>query len=697
MRPQKKPLVGATVFVLNEERGTATDEQGRFQLNDLNNGRYQLLITHVGYQAQEVADLIITGQVLNVTLALEKSILNLDTLFIVDRPTLSIPGKVLINEEQVNRFAATYYDPARLVTSVPDIAVANDQNNQISLRGVSPAYNTWRLEGAEILNPNHLSNAGTFTDRPTANGGGVNMISAQMLSSSNLLYGNHGSEFGNFQGGLFDMELKEGNKEQIQWTTQASLIGLDVAADGRFSENSPATFAANYRYSFTGLLTNFGVDFGGESIGFQDLSMSVNLPVGQRSELKLFAVGGASFNEFEHKPFEESERYKDRQDISYRNRTGIVGGRLSSTYSKMSVSHSLAASVVDNKYQVSLYTDRDNRYLRSTENLTELLISAHSKVDYQLNRGSIQGGLMTNVYKREIYDQFLLRPYLSWRGKLSRQVIFDLGTAYSITPDDQQIEPRFELQYAVSRVESLKLGVGRYSQLLNHYNYIFDNPSGRTFNREEYPFQNSMRYTLTYEAEKRGFINSYNFFLYYFDEVRVNDFSFRPTDGVAIAEDPAIAYGITWMTERNFDNNYYFRLGATWLNSEIGDKSTQYDLGYSANASLGKSWDFSNGMKNRELGINMRTLAQGGQYFNRFDGWWFDEDDRYQTADYFRADLRLTWTKQNNGRTTTWALDIQNVTNRENEAYRYFDQFTGQRETQYQLGMIPILSWKTAW
>ncbi|CAE7815563.1 metH, partial [Symbiodinium microadriaticum] len=75
-----------------------------------------------------------------------------------------------------------------------------------------------------------------------------------------------------------------------------------------FAKDSRASFITNYRYSFTGLLTNMGVDFGGESIG-----------------VKIFGVGGSNFNNFDHLAYDESEREKDRKDIYYKGNVGLIG------------------------------------------------------------------------------------------------------------------------------------------------------------------------------------------------------------------------------------------------------------------------------------------------------------------------------------------------------------------------------------
>src|SRR5690606_22007314 len=66
-----------------------------------------------------------------------------------------------ITTEQTLRFAATYLDPARVATSFAGVATPNDEANGLVVRGNGPNTTQWRLEGVEIVNPNHHSNAGT--------------------------------------------------------------------------------------------------------------------------------------------------------------------------------------------------------------------------------------------------------------------------------------------------------------------------------------------------------------------------------------------------------------------------------------------------------------------------------------------------------------------------------------------------------
>jgi len=60
---------------------------------------------------------------------------------------------------------------------------------------------------------------------------------------------------------------------------------------------------------------------------------------------------------------------------------------------------------------------------------------------------------------------------------------------------------------------------------------------------------------------------------------------------------------------------------------------------------------------------------------------------------YHRIDLRISFIKKGKWK-NVFSLDIQNVMNRQNDAYYYFDPLKDEIVLQKQLGLIPILSWR---
>lgn len=693
-------LPGATVQVSTTAKGTVTDQNGEYILSDLSPGRMTLRITFVGYEPVVLTDVWVkSGKVTRQDVLLKQSFVNLDEVEVRKEIQLTTPGRIYITEEQINRFAATYYDPARLVTTAPDVSVSNDQNNRVSARGMSPAYNVWRVEGAEVVNPNHLSNAGTFTDQPTATGGGVNILSAQMLSRSAFLYGAFDNSLNNSTGGIFDMRLKAGNEVQKQYTAQASLIGLDFASEGPISEK--VTYSVNYRYSFTGLLTHFGVDFGGESIGFQDLSLNLDFAINERSKLKVFGVGGLSFNDFQHKAYADSETAKDRKDILYDNRTGIIGASMTSQIGSGKLVTTLAASGLNNRRNENLYDNNDQQTVTDRSGNMEALISLHSFFTGKLADEVITGGAMVNYYRRRLsniglagsfqQDQALVQPYLQIFDPLSSQLTLHYGVTYSQTSGDFSLDPRAGLKYTMNAANTFSFEGGVYSQLLNPYNFYYSNPYGYALLEDEYQFIRSGRLTLGHLYEQEEFNIGTEVFYYYF-----------PSVNVGFDERQAGTFGITLNSEKSFDNDLYYRLGGSLFRSIIHHGVPhQYDHRFNISLAGGKEWLFPRGSLNRNFAINGRLLYQGGQNFNGMYYLDIASDlqfiSSYRTNPYFRFDLRAQWVMHREKMTNSVSLDLQNVFGLRNESYLYYDAFRNRIDRQYQLGLIPILTYRVEW
>ncbi|RMD73681.1 MAG: carboxypeptidase regulatory-like domain-containing protein, partial [Bacteroidetes bacterium] len=308
-----------------------TDTLGRFRFEDVRPGRYALTARLLGYRPLTVPELLVgSGKEVVLDLLLEPGT---DTLAeVVVRAPLAAPMSTcilpVVTIEQTFRFPATFYDPARLAIQFPAMITWNDQGNLLVARGNSPNQNAWLLEGVPIVNPNHTPNAGTFTDQVTLSGGGVNMLSAQMLGTSTFYVGAPPAAVGDATGALLDMRLRRGNDRQTEGTFQLSLIGIDLAGEGPFGKKERAarpSWLANYRYSTVGLLTALGMDFGGEAISFQDLAAAIDLPT-DKGHWKVFALAGTSSNVFHGQPADSlREEAKDRLDIDFGSQVAAFG------------------------------------------------------------------------------------------------------------------------------------------------------------------------------------------------------------------------------------------------------------------------------------------------------------------------------------------------------------------------------------
>ena len=47
------PLIGANVVLKNTTKGSATDVEGKFEINNLDPGQYTLMVSYIGYKNYE--------------------------------------------------------------------------------------------------------------------------------------------------------------------------------------------------------------------------------------------------------------------------------------------------------------------------------------------------------------------------------------------------------------------------------------------------------------------------------------------------------------------------------------------------------------------------------------------------------------------------------------------------------------------
>ena len=186
--------------------------------------------------------------------------------------------------EETQKYAAAVNDPARMSTSYAGVVSTDDGNNAITIRGNSPNGLLWRMEGVEIPNPNHFSNVGTA-------GGGISILSSQVLTNSDFMTGAFPAEYGNALSGVFDLKLRRGNNQKSEQTIQVGFLGTDLAVEGPFKKGYDGSYLVNYRYSTLSILGKLGVNIGTATTNFQDLSYNFYLPTKKSGTFTLFGFG----------------------------------------------------------------------------------------------------------------------------------------------------------------------------------------------------------------------------------------------------------------------------------------------------------------------------------------------------------------------------------------------------------------------
>ena len=739
-----EPLIGAQVRLLKTTPAVSglTDDGGDFIFMELPVGRYTVEVRYLGYATQVLPGVLLeSGQATRLEVWMSEYSESLGEFTVTSTAgkmsALSPVSLETFSIEETERFAGSFYDPARLVTNFAGVANDNDQANGFSVRGNNPNANAWRLEGVEIVNPNHTPNAGTFSDLTTINAGGVFALSGQMLGNSALLKGAYPVEYGNVTGGLLDLYFKKAPTDREELVVQAGLIGLDLATSGPLFD-SKVTFSSNLRYSFTGLLGLMGVDFGGEEISFSDISGNFHIPT-SIGDFTVFSVVGISKNVFK-KPEDPAEREEDKDlfDIDYENNLGIVGATHKSRIGDRGFwSTAFAYSQAESLRQAEQF-DEDMQPLATQSFFTEQgKMSFRTDYDHQLNgRTSLSvGGMGTRheyTYGRSDrrYVGFLFEPYAGLSSRLTDRLTANLGLRYAyftLRRGDDNFEPRASLSYRLGSKNVLSAAYGRHSQLQHPAVYLASDPAD-VLNSRNSPLRRSEHYALSY---RHSLNNS--------DQISVELFYQNLSDRTSIEADLGGPIGIRFLSNINYiggtlpspvyaigsgtnygaefsyrrflQDDWYYLANATLFEStfrasagDTDDRDTRWAANYIGNLTIGKEWKrLKENGKQRTLGLNARMVLRGG-----YRDFAIDEaaSEARQTSvyqlplltnqypAYFRTDLRVYFRWDRGRRSSLLSLDIQNLTNRKNIAYTYYDRLAGGVTDKTQLGLIPVLNYR---
>lgn len=738
------PLPGANVILLNSSPvvGVTTDIDGHFKITKVPVGSHAIKITFIGYKEITLPNVIVnSGKEVVLSIAIEEDVMQMQELVITatekDRALndMSVVSARTFSVEETRKFAAAVNDPARMVTSFAGVVSADDGNNSISIRGNSPFGLLWRMEGVDIPNPNHFANAGTA-------GGGISILSSQLLANSDFSTGAFAAEYGNALSGVFDLRLRKGNNEKSEYTFQAGFLGTDIAAEGPLGKNK-GSYLVNYRYSTLTLLSKMGVPIGDYSTDFQDLSFNIHLPTSKKSSLTIFGFGGLSDQKSEaEKDSTKWESEFESYNAIYHSNTGAVGIKYATILNTNShLQNAVVFSGNEIFYEQEKLDENYTPFLDYTQKYGNSKITFSSVLNtklsarYNLRSGVYFNQLFYNVKQRMLNeDTNIFETQLNSVGntqsiqafsqvniKATDKLTLNAGAHYLqlLLNNSFSIEPRLSASYALDDIQRINVGYGLHSQIQPLGTYFGESTQNGVSVRtnEDLGLSKSHHFVLGYDRSlndhMRVKLETYYQHLYdipvkaednssYSLINRQWDYETEPLVNDGLGRN----YGIEVTLEQFMHNDVYFLLSGSLYESKYKATDNVWrDTRYNGNANItltgGKEFKLN---KNRILGINIRSIYSGGfrttpinveESVAKGETVFFEERAfTEKVSDYFRPDLRISLKRNKAKSTHTLALDIQNAVNRKNVFGSYFEPLTGEVKVAYQTPLIPILSYK---
>jgi len=742
------PLPGAAVILLNTSPilGATTDINGKFRIEKVPVGRYDVKASYMGYETGIMRELLVSSGkevVINFELPESANLLNIVEISASDNkknainPMATVSARQLSVEES-SRYAGGFDDPARLASSFAGVA-SSMASNGIVVRGNSPKGLLWKLEGVEIATPSHFSNITTL------GGGGITALSSQMLANSDFYTGAFPAEYGNALSGVFDIKLRNGNSDKREHTLKLSTIGIDLSSEGPFIKGKSASYLFNYRYSTFALIAPLlPEDAGG--ISYQDFSYKTFFSLKKAGTISFWGL--ASTDVSGAKAEKDSILWvydQDREDQKNSSKVCAAGVSHKIILSKNSfLSSSLSAS----GYGMIWKIDRFNKDVimhpvqdisfanwkySFSSNFSHKFNARHTlkaginadRLNYNIDirHAETPGNPMTTIVDGK-GNTYLLQSYVQSKINLSDVLSLNAGlhAQFFALNNDKTIEPRAGLRWEFRPGKAFSLGYGNHSQIemLNFYLVQQQTENGYNQPNKNLNFSRANHFVTAYDLAIGKYMRfkaeAYYQNLYKVPVIPRSSFSMLNLENEWFLTDSLINtgkgknFGIDLTLERFLSDGYYFLITGSLFDSKYtgGDaiwRNTRYNGHYVTNFLAGKEWNIARSSGNKNiLSINGRFTIMGGNRISPVDEQAtlmngevvYDETRAFEDKkpNVFYADLTISYTINHRKYAGTWSAQLMNLTGtKEFYGYRY-NQLNHKIDRQEEVTMIPNISYK---
>ncbi|MCX6139066.1 MAG: TonB-dependent receptor [Ignavibacteriales bacterium] len=723
-KENKSSIPGANIVVQGTKRGAITDPDGRFQIPDLPVGSYIIQISFLGYEPQRIADVIVKSARSTVLDAeLKPSVLEIEgasvtgSYYTVDetQPT----SVTAFSYEEIRRSPGSAGDVSRIIYGLPSVAKANDERNNLIVRGGSPIENAFYVDNIEFPNINHFPTQGS-------SGGAVSIINIDLIKNVNFRTGGFSSAYGDRLSSIMEISLREGNREKVEGQVELSMSGVGTVLEGSLG-GGKGSWIFSARRSYVDLLAKIG-GFG-VAPKYGDAQAAAVYDLDQQNRVSFTDVFAMDINRISKEDASDLDFSVYGQDDQLQNTVGMNWRHLwdKTGFSNTSVSHTFM------RYTTNFREGRSDELLivnKSTEQFVQLRHSTHlqlgqshaidagfnvkhSFVDYNNYFGSSTnaGGDSTaafNIVRSLDAQQAGAFATYTWIPVSVLDISVGARADYFSFNKRVHISPRAAFCLRLSETTSLTGAAGIYYQSLPFF-FLSQNDAYRSLHDlkavqyvlgvERYLTEDTKLSLEAYRKEYSEFPMNPDeptiFALdeifygspYFFKENNLINAGKAYAQGIEITLQKKLAEDFYGLASVSLSTARYKDMNGTWRDRVFSNKAIfSIEGGYKPN----NKWEFS-----------MRWIYAGGTPYTPFDEaastainrGVLDESrtNAVQNPDYHSLNLRVDRRFNFDSTNLVLYLSVWNVYDRKNVATHYWNEFKNAAAVQYQWSTLPII------
>lgn len=242
-----RPVEFATVTLQNTDFGANADSLGKFEIQGLMPGLYNMEVTAIGYASAEIYEIQVSNnRPMVYEIGMKEEAGKSDSVMIVASPfkkSEEAPVSLrTIGTSEIQRNPGGNRDISKVIQSLPGVgSTPAGFRNDILIRGGAPNENRFYLDDIEVPNINHFSTQG-------GSGGPVGMINVDFISEVDFYSGAFPANRGNTLSSVFQFRQREARKDRLGFTATLGASDLGITAEGPSGKKSSFLFSARTSY-----------------------------------------------------------------------------------------------------------------------------------------------------------------------------------------------------------------------------------------------------------------------------------------------------------------------------------------------------------------------------------------------------------------------------------------------------------------
>jgi hypothetical protein len=739
----KESLIGVNVYIPKLNKGTTTNRYGFYSI-PLPEGKHSITYSFIGYKNISVEVDMSVNRVVDISL----------------EPSIELEG-VEIRAERVEKISEVVQmssidlpvqhvrdlpallgekDVFKTLQLMPGVQSGSEGSSGLYVRGGGPDQNLIILDDATVYNANHLF-------------GFFSLFNGDALKSIELIKGGFPARYGGRLSSVVDMNMKDGNKQELHGAGGIGLISSRLVLEGPIKKDT-SSFLISARRTYIDALTRpFQPEDSKVGYYFYDFTAKLNYDFGSKD--KLYISGYFGRDKFSY--VDIYDRGKDKAGLYWENATATL--RWNHLYSNRVFSNT---SLIYSNYYLNIYSEErweDSHFeLRYRSGIRD--ISLKHDIDYYLSadhriRAGFQSTLHkfspsaivlkdsdANRYEEKVNDIFTLESglYVEDEANLTNRLKMNAGFRLSHFTHGSNTnfrpEPRLALAYRLDGQTSAKASFA----LMNQFVHLLSNtgiglPTDLWVpSTENTGPQRSMQVAggIARDLPELDLGLSLEGYYKWSDDI----LGYREGASFLLIDDPTDAEDFSW--EENITTGQGWSYGAelliqkkrgrlsgwigytlswTWKQFDelnFGKKyfaryDRRHDLSVVAfykirdRITLSGTWVYGTGNAiTLPLAEYYAVMHTPGSPEPGTMSWYLDdyryvsdygEKNEFRMAPYHRMDIGIQFHKQMRSHKRTWEFSLYNAYNRKNPFYYYIDtdwENQGQRVLK-QVSLFPII------